>query len=266
MTQKLILAFAFLLVNLPAFAQTSQKPQVLIRLVSIEQDSVTATITYDLINVDRDRHYNIEAILIDSAFDEFYVKYASGDIGEAIAPGLGLGKKFVVDLTQMPSIRGGVYSINITAEPYRYLSGHRNFMLSVALPGLGDRYVYRNAARGPAITLAFAGLYAGSMLLHAKSDNYYQDYTSSRVQREMNEAFTNARKYNTMANSLRLGALALWAIDIYCVYTKGKRNETRNAELRKQLSPAGTSRVDWMLRPGTACNKNGFTLGLTINL
>lgn len=220
--------------------------------------------TFDLQDYDDSKCYIVSVIIIDSSFRKHEITESTGDINNPITGGI--NKSFTLSFTKY-NFKIGIYKIECKVSKYSFGGGPSNALLSLAVPGLGDQFVYKNKLRGLLITTATVSCFILGMQEFAKAKDFYNEYNSYNDYNPANQpirnnAYEQANKHVGKGNVFMMTGAAIWALDIGLVYFKGKKNKLSKDKLTQKSTTSFMNNVDVHLGSSKWNGTNFFALNL----
>ena len=228
-------------------------------------------ITYDLTNC-QDRYvYDMTIKLKSESGEIIYPKNPSGDIKEVSQ---GNGKSVTWDvLGDNLELKGNISVIVVIHKSHynktkreklyygKIKGGPSNAFLSMLLPGLGDVFVNKYAAKNDKkknlwwlVPVAYYGCLYGAVSEYSSYKTNYSSYHSATYQSDM-DSYYNAANTNYQNSQLYLGiAASMWACDVIHVAVRGFKNRHREIRGNAMIEP----KANFYISP---LNK-GYQLGL----
>lgn len=255
-----------LLISITVFAQ-KKKESVSVEVVSFTVDKYDLRVEYKIVNGEDQTFYNIQGELVDSAYKRHPITQATGDFGNQVLYTSGKATYHFDYKTTTTPIEKGVFKIMLTVEKSitnKKLGGPEKALLSLALPGLGDKYVYYRNITGPVFTTVTLGLLAGGIYTKIQSKNSYNDYQDAIDQEDIDRYYDKANSQYKLGNALLTAAAVVWLADIASVAYKGHKNK-RNATASGGAGASVKSRLDWNLYPVQHMNIHTVAFQLKLN-
>ncbi|NDA62644.1 MAG: hypothetical protein EBX50_11440 [Chitinophagia bacterium] len=193
--------------------------------VDFSIEGSTIVVTYDLINCPDKSFYNIELSFIDRKEKNIIPFSVEGDL-KRVYPGKGkkIIWKYTSDIENLESDISAVVKI-VESFSTKIKGGPENAILSMILPGWGDRYVNKVKKSSPIlVSLSYLGLAGYGFYQKTQSDNYYNLYKAATTQTQMDEQYKLASEANQTVLLCAGGAALIWIIDVISVISKGSKN------------------------------------------
>lgn len=193
--------------------------------VDFSVEGSTIVVTYDLVNCPDKSFYNLELWFIDRKEKSIIPISVEGDL-KRVYPGK--GKKIIWRYTSdIENLETDISAVVKIVESFstKIKGGPENAILSMILPGWGDRYVNKVKKSSPLlVSLSYLGLAGYGFYQKTQSDTYYKAYKAAITQSQMDEQYNLASEANQTFLLCAGGAALIWVFDVISVISKGSKN------------------------------------------
>ena len=210
-------------------------------LVSQEQNNIL--VSYDLL-VSTSCSISLQVSQDGGASWSSSLKSVKGDVGEKIVSGSHTITWFVLD--EYNELRGNNIKFKVIAdktvekaariprEKNKAIGGPQYAVLSVLLPGMGDRIVNKQKNTWPLISGFYIGSIATAVYFKSKSNANYKLYHDVKYTpdgnyiKDLDRYYKIANDNNRNFNIMMGVAGSIWLVDVIYVAVKGTRNKNKN--------------------------------------
>jgi hypothetical protein len=220
----------------------AQNTTATIENVAFDVVNKKLTLTYDITRYSPVERFQISLLFINDKNDTLKPITIRGDIGKDIRGGK--GKKVVWDfLKDGIKLKGmNLKSIVKVAGVSEIPGGPSNALLSLIIPGLGDRYVSnsrKSIVKPYYETIAVCGLMGFGIFQKFQSNSFYDKYLKATKTSDINSYYSKANTANHYFYVFTALGAAVWTADVAWVLYRGmKKSKTSNEKVKVSFIPA----------------------------